>query len=273
MKSRREILSIIALALCGILAGPKPGKLQGLEFQEHKRATATPEEAVMSLVEASRVGDLQAYISCLAEPFRGMRKALVDILDAQKTFFEALDEKFGRTAGPQVHTAINSMKKTYLQMRIMGEPKVASKKQMEDGSLVLEIQVLEKGDDGKDTSEVEKFTAMKEGKAWKVVPWEKVKFRTDVKFTQPDAKFDGFLKLLLERQKKAIVEITQQVKNDKFKSRREVQLALQTAMQNIDKELASEKEKALGKPQDTEFKPIGEAVLKKIKPRSNNTDK
>src|SRR5438445_1596576 len=145
---------------------------QGIETRQPgtdttPRAT-TPEEAVKYLAEASRVGDLQAYISCLAEPFRGMRKALVDILDAQKTFFEALDEKFGRTAGPQVHTAINSMKKTYLQMRIMGEPKVASKKQMEDGSLVLEIRALEKGDDGKDTADVEKFTAMKEGTTWKL---------------------------------------------------------------------------------------------------------
>jgi hypothetical protein len=272
MKSRWE-LRITAFVLCGILAAPKVGKLQALEPQEDKRAIATPEETVKSLVEASKADDLQAYISCLAEPFRVMRKALVDILDAQKTLFGALDEKFGKTAGLQQLPAINNMKKTYLQMRIKGEPKVASKKQMDDGSIVLEIRVLEKGDDGKDTADVEKFTAVKEGTTWKLAPWEKVKFGTDTKFTQPDAKFDGFLKLLLERQKKAIVEITQQVKNEKFKSRREVQIALQTAMQEIDKELVSEKEKALGKPQDTEFKPIGEGILKKIKPRSNNTDK
>ena len=81
------------------------------------------------------------------------------------------------------------------------------------------------------------------------------------------------MKLLLERQKKTFIEITAKVNNGEFKSRREVQIALQTAMQRIEKELAPDKEKALGKPPDSEFKPIGEGLLKKIKPRSNSPDK
>src|SRR5438128_5616710 len=97
---------------------------QGIETRQPgtdttPRAT-TPEEAVKYLAEASKAGDLQAYISCLAEPFRGMRKALVDVLDAQKGLFEALDDKFGKTAGPQQHPTMNNMKKTYLEMRIEG---------------------------------------------------------------------------------------------------------------------------------------------------------
>src|SRR5712692_7033925 len=213
-------LSLFLLQAPSILAQEieKPGT-------ETTPRAATPEEAIKFLAQASKAGDLQAYISCLAEPFRGMRRALVEVLDAQKGLFEALDEKFGKTAGPQQHPAINDMKKTYLEMSIKGKPEVTSKKEMNGGTVLLEIRVLQKGDDGKDILEMEKFTAMKEGDTWKLAPWEKMKFGKDIRFTEPSAKFDGFLKLLLERQKKVIIEITEQVKNDKFKSRREVQIA------------------------------------------------
>ncbi len=264
------------IATCWLLSwAPGACWLGGEEAigSDEAKSASTPFEAIKFLAQASKAGDLQAYISCLAEPFRGMRRALVEVLDAQKGLFEALDEKFGKTAGANQNPAMNNMKKTYLEMRIKGGPEVLSKKQMDDGRVVLEIKVPEKGDDGKDILEMEKFTAMKEGDTWKLAPWEKMKFGKDIRFTEPSAKFDGFLKLLLERQKKAIIEIAEQVKNDKFKSRREVQIALQTAMQAVDKELASEKEKALGKPPDTEFKPIGEGLLKKIKTRPNNPDK
>jgi hypothetical protein len=89
---------------------------------------------------------------------------------------------------------------------------------------------------------------MKEGTSWKLAPWEKMRFGKDTRFLEPDAKLDGFLKMLLEKQKKVLNEITEKVKSGKFKSRREVLIELQSAMQAAEKELASEKEKALGKP-------------------------
>jgi hypothetical protein len=50
------------------------------------KSASTPEEAIKYLAEASKNGDLQGYVSCLAEPFRGMRKALVEVLDALNRF-------------------------------------------------------------------------------------------------------------------------------------------------------------------------------------------
>jgi hypothetical protein len=135
MKFKSKVFALFAVVICGLQGTPQFIRSQSLASQEAKSAS-TPEEAIKYLAEASKDGDLQAYVSCLAEPFRGMRKSLIEVLDAQKSLFEAVDEKFGKTTGPQENPAINDMKRTYLHMSIKGPPEVASKKQRDDGTVL-----------------------------------------------------------------------------------------------------------------------------------------
>lgn len=134
------------------------------------KPAADAEQAVAALEAAAKAGDVDAFLSALAEPQRKVTRdlysAVESVVRANKALDAALDAKFGPSATARKRPDFDPKKTLTDIVRL----EIVSKEAKGDKRVDLRLRTVRKGADGKDQTSDEPAAAVLEAGGWKVIP-------------------------------------------------------------------------------------------------------
>lgn len=261
MRRTSFLLPLFALALTLGLgcSGKEPAKPAPAA---RGKSASTPEEAIALLLQASKANNRDDYYAQLAEVYSKRRDADKRRTEARKQFDATLVKHFGPDAVPAKPVGYEPPPDWDPNVLSMETAEVIAKEPQNDGTMLLRVKIGTKlglvgatigAQTQTATQEIqeseERFTAVKEGGAWKLAPWTKVfgaiggsiGSGTPVKPVKPpettyqaaDLKIVGDEARIADRLTAAINQLAKDVESRKYSSAKEAQEALDKKLQEI----------------------------------------
>jgi hypothetical protein len=133
-------------------------------------AANTPQELLQRLTQAAREGDSRGFVSNLSSTsqreFANLETAKTQLYQAQQSFAAALDQRFGKGHFPSRTLGVQDGLKPVLARLVNLE--LLNTRQEGPNQLQLELKTLNRDSKGREVSEEDTFTAVREQGRWKL---------------------------------------------------------------------------------------------------------